>query len=489
MKSIKHPVDLRSLAALGLALILLACGGGGSGGDTAASGGGSAGSPPPAAQSLQTHLSACPGTVALNGPVACMVGLYEGKTAAGTDCAFNYGSDGVAYYTAGGQTVRADLSLTSAAVFQKKAENNAAGFAISWAIGIASGNDMDLSYRSSAEPASADGLFIKPKNAAVPSCLVETGPASAATGGESTSNLLGRTWQSPQLLNGSDASVGLLAGQPAFDAGLADDGHAFITFRQIDTNGRMAVQVVEGRVGGVGQSPQWTAPQVLDADAPLLAPGDTFRPRIAVSANGHAVVMWATQRACEADGYQGVNAGKTCRYVYASRRLASANAWEPAVRVVAAPLASNGYYYAKINSLGDAVLVLNGAKLPDPGRDYDPAGIDDRVLIARRAAGEANYRIDRSEWVRRASSLRRLSEWAHVELDEESNITIAAETNSGFGAILHTRLNITQPLVENASLSHDALMVFTNRPLAVAVSRLTPGSRSRASMTFASRNS
>lgn len=459
-------VFTRALAAW-LVLALAACGGGGGGSatDTAPTGNGGgagtpvAGAPAPSAQSLQSHLAGCANTLAINERMACMTGLYEGKTTDnGADCAFNYGSDGVAYYTAGAQTLRVELNpASSGAVFEKKAAGNSAAFAITWSIGIASGHEVGLWYRSGAEPASANGLLIKAANSAMPSCLVAAGPASAATGAASSGNLLGRTWHSPQMLNGGNAAVGLMAGQPAFDAGLADDGRAFVVFRQPDAGGRMAVQVVEGRAGAAGQAPEWSAPQVLDADAPLLTDG--FRPRVAVSANGHAVVMWAHPRACDADGYHGVNAGKTCRYIYASRRLAPAAAWEPAVRVAAAPLMATDYY-ARINSRGDTVLVFQGAKLPQAGSDSFDAANDARVVIARRTAGEAAYRIERSEWIRRASALRRLSEWAHVELDEASNITVAAETNALFGMALHTRLDMAQPVIENEGLTHDAAGVY-----------------------------
>ncbi|MET0383846.1 MAG: hypothetical protein ABW032_10545, partial [Burkholderiaceae bacterium] len=103
-----------------------------------------------------------------------MVGLYEGRTTdTGAYCAFEYGDDGVAYYFVGAQAVRVELSLTSSgAVFEKKAANNAAGFAIDWSIGIASGRDMELWFQSSAQPVSAGGLLIKPESAALPACLV-----------------------------------------------------------------------------------------------------------------------------------------------------------------------------------------------------------------------------------------------------------------------------------------------------------------------------
>jgi hypothetical protein len=452
--------SLTSVVAVLVATLMTACGGGG--GSAPAPGVSTSGGETPTAPttSLQSHLANCPNTLTLNETVPCMVGQYQGKTTNnGATCSFVYDRDGVATYSAGGQTLRGSLDpLQATTVFEKKVASNSAGFSINWSVGSPSGGDLTIYYQVASEPTSANGLLIKPKNTSVPTCLVESGPAAAATGGGSTANALGRAWQTPQLLNGGNGAVGLFADQAAFDAGMADDGRAFITFRQSDAGGRMAVYVVEGRPGGAGQNPSWSAPQALDVDAPLLI-ADGFRPRLAVSANGHAVVMWAHQRACEADGYFGVNAGQTCRYVYAARRLASDTAWEGPVRVAAAPLSVNDYY-ARINTQGDIVLVFHGAKLPQAGNTFFNEGSDNRVVIARRRAVETSYRVERSEWIRRKSVLNKLSEWARVELDESGNITIAAETNDDFGAVVNLRVDMAQPLPqtasENASLTQDS---------------------------------
>ena len=450
------------LSGVVLTAILPACGGGGGGGGDSAtdsSGATGGGGGPPTAATLQSHLAACPTTATLNEAAPCMVGQYEGKTTdTGDACTFVYGRDGVATYSAGGQSVQANPSATlSGAVFEKKAAGGSAGFSITWAVGIASGNDMDLSYQLDSEPASANGLFVKPKKAAVPSCLITTGPATPATSASSTANDLSRAWQSPQLLNGSAGALSAVSGEAAFVGGLADDGRAFVAFRQPDGTGRVAVQVVEGTPGAAGQSPTWTAPQVLDDAAPLLAGG--FLPAIAVSANGHAVVMWANEHACDADGYYSVNTGKTCRYVYASRRLATASNWEVPVRVAPAPL-TNKVYFARINSRGDVVLVFSGAKLRVPELDSTPNVVDDRIVIARRSAAEVGYRLDRSNYLLTRVTTRVLSEWVRVGLDDDGEITIAGETGADFGAILHTRMDMTQPLVENADLTHAALNIY-----------------------------
>jgi hypothetical protein len=373
-----------------LALALSACGGGGgSSTDSTATGGGTPPTvtPAPTTQSLQTHLSACPTALAINESIPCMAGLYEGKTTdTGAACAFKYDSDGVAYYTAGGQTENADLNiLYSGAVFDKKVAASSSGFALNLSLGIASGHAIEVWYQSSNEPASANGLLIKPKKAGMPACLVENGPTSSATGGESTANVLGKTWQSPQVLNGGGA-VGLFSDQPGFDAGLADDGQAVITFRQPDASGRMAVYVVQGKPGVAGEAATWTAPQQLDASAPLLT--GNYRPRIAVSSTGHAVVSWLTERPCESDAYEAEPAGKTCRYLYASRRLATDANWEPALRVRASPPMKAQDHFARINAQGNIVLAFRSFD----GRFSTVSATSTASALAIRNATDASYR-------------------------------------------------------------------------------------------------
>jgi hypothetical protein len=360
----RNQFAISKILAACLVLTLSACGGGGGGSavDASSTGnGGGATTPPtntpaPTAQSLQTHFSKCPTTLAINEQVACMGGLYEGKTTdTGAYCAFRYNSEGVASYTTAAQSESAGLGIYSGAVFEKKAGPSSSGFAINWSVGIASGHEMELWYQSSKEPASANGLLIKTKKVGMPACLVESGPTASATGDASTTNLLGKTWQSPQMLNGGGA-LGLFSDQPGFDAGLADDGRAVITLRQPDASGRMAVYVVEGKPGAASESAVWTAPVQLDAAAPLLA--GNFRPRIAVSSSGHAVVSWLTEAPCDAQAYQAEPAGKTCRYLYASRRLATEASWEPALRVRASPPMKAQDHFARINARGDIVLAF-----------------------------------------------------------------------------------------------------------------------------------
>ena len=427
-----------------LALALVACGGGGGADNPPAAGSGN--NPPDIGkQGLQAHLSVCPNTLVINKSVACMTGLYGGKTInGGAYCAFNYDhSSGTANYITGGTAWRVDLSLYSAAVFEKKAANNAAGFAISWSIGIASGKGIDVYYRASNEPASASGLLIKPDNASLSACLVESGPVAVPTGAASTANLTGRAWRSPHLLNGSAGALGLFSDQPAFDAGLADDGRAFITFRQPDANGRMAVHVVEGRAGATGQDPSWTAPLMLDTDAPLLA--GNFRPRIAVSGNGHAVVAWLTERPCEADAYQSSPAGKTCRYLYASRRLAWEAAWEPARRVRASPPMTSQDHFARINARGDVVLVFPSFYFNSPGDTLHST----TSMLAIRHVSEANYQAARLNgfWTNSVDGIP-FGQRIQTELDDSGNLFVAGQSGGPFDqAQLRTTTTLAQSLL------------------------------------------
>jgi hypothetical protein len=415
-QKISNRFTISNVITVCIALTLSACGGGGGGNPITLA--------PDNAKSLQTHFSSCPNTLALNEAIACMVGLYEGKTTdTGAYCAFKYTANGIATYTAAGQTLRAELSLTtSGAVFEKKAANNSAGFAVSGAVGIASGNDMDFWYQSSSEVASTAGLLIKAKKAGVPACLIETGPTPNATGGESTANVLGKTWQSPQMLNGAGA-VGLFSDQPGFDTGLADDGRAFIAYRQTDAGGRMGVYVVEGRPGAAGEGPVWTTPQLLDGDAPLLV--GNYRPRIAVSSTGHAVVSWLSERPCEADSYLTEPAGKNCRYLYATRRLASETVWEPAKRVHASPPMKSQDHFARINSRGDLVLAFPGFyDLSSIGNVYSQS-----MLAVRGAADSVYGKVKLSGFWSNSQDVTPFGERILSETDNASNLFVAGEAS------------------------------------------------------------
>lgn len=368
-------------SVLVLLVALAACGGGG---------GGSTPTPPPppppptgggTGDALQAYLAACPTTATVNQAAPCMTGVYEGTTASGSACAFAYDRDGVAWYLADGQSIRADLSVTgSASVYEKVAASNPAGFSLRWSVGIASGNDIDLSYRAPAEPASATGLYIRPLRSGVPACLVTQGPDVAASGAASTANTLGRQWQAPQAIDGG-GGLDDLGTEPGFEGGLADDGRVFVVMRRRDGTGRIGVQMVEGRIAGSG-APTWTAPQVLDADAPL-APG-ALRPRIAVAPTGHAVAAWLAALPCEADSYESSPAGKTCRYLVATRRLAGAGAWEAPQRVRASPPVTAPDHTVRIDAAGNAAIVFTGVQTP--------GSAGNRSFVALRGAAESGWR-------------------------------------------------------------------------------------------------
>ncbi len=455
-----HLAFSKVVAAL-MAVALSACGGGGgvSSSSDAASGGdgGGAGAPPassskPAPVSLQAHLSACPLGLVINKSIACMVGLYEGKTTdTGAVCTFKYGSDGVAYYTAGGQTLSADLSLLySPAVFDKSAAAaSPSGFAINWTVGIGSGRELDVSYQAAKEPLSANGLFIKPKKAEMPGCLVENGPKATATGAESTANLLGKTWQGPQMLNGAGA-VGLFSDQPGFDAGLADDGRAVIAFRQPDASGRMAVYVVQGKPGAAGEGPVWTAPEQLDAAAPLLV--GNYRPRIAVSGTGHAVVSWLSERACEADAYEEKPAGKKCRYFYASRRLATDANWEAPVRLRASMPIKMQDHFARINARGDVVVAF-------PSFDNRFGSNSEVAAIAVRNVADAKYQA-LPMYGFRPYSEKPFGEGFFSSVDDAGNLFVAGKSTSFLGEV--SQLRTTMALVPSLPTGKDSPVESTS---------------------------
>jgi len=427
-------------AAFVLFAAISACGGGG--GSTAPevnSSGGGAGTASPGSpstttpagntSSLLSHLAQCPNALTINETVPCMVGQYSGKTIdTGVACTFVYDPDGVATYNVGTQTLRGSLNPGLAVtVFEKKPANNSAGFSIDWTVGSPSGGEVNVSYQLAKEPAGAGGMLIKPKNGGVPTCLVQSGPAVPATGGGSTANLLSRSWQTPQLLNGGNGALGLLADQAAFDAGMAEDGRAFITYRQPDAAGRMAVFVVEGRPGAAGQNPAWSLPLVLDGDAPLLA--GNFRPRIAVSSNGHAVVTWLTQRPCEADAVYETNpAGKTCRYFYASRRLATDAAWEAPKRVKASPTMVSQDHFARINAQGDVLLAFPSFNPLFVGS----SGITSSTLAVRLVTSAEYRSVGLSGFWSNPIDTTAFADRIHADLDDANNIFVAGEASGAF---------------------------------------------------------
>ena len=417
-------------SVLALLVALAACGGGG----------GSAPTPPPppppppptgggAPDALATHLASCPTTTTFNQPSPCMTGVYEGTTPGGNACAFAYDRDGVAWYLAEGQSLRADLSLTgSGSVYEKVTASNPTGFSLRWSVGLASGNDIDLSYRSPAEPASATGLYIRPLRSGVPACLVTQGPDLAASGAASTANTLGRQWQAPQVIDGG-GGLDDLGSEPGFEAGLADDGRVFVVMRRRDGAGRIGVQLVEGHIAG-NAAPTWTAPQVLDADVPL-APG-ALRPRIAVAPTGHAVAAWVAALPCEADSYESSPAGKTCRYLVATRRLAGASTWETPQRVRASPPVTAPDHTVRIDAAGNAAIVFTGVQTP--------GSAGNRSFVALRGAAEAGWRsVMLNDFNYNSLTTTPLAQRVHVALAGDGALFAAGLSSSTFADVARAR--------------------------------------------------
>jgi hypothetical protein len=452
-----------SVLALLLAVLISACGGGGGGGspgDTAPPPTGGGTTPPtttpppttipptiagPTAQTLLAHLSACANTplVFSYSPLACMVGEYEGKTTdSGAPCVFKYASNGYGYLLVGGQTVASiEGPSSSPALFEKIAASNSAGFSIVMDVDTASDRMLTVHYFSSSKPASANGLLIQvPRQPTVPSCLVAAGPVMSPPGAASTANLLGKTWQSPQLLNGTVGAVTPLSDRPAFDAGLAEDGRAFIAFRQPDANGRLAVYVVEGKPGAAGQPAVWTAPQQLDADAPLIL--GNYRPRIAVSGNGHAVVAWMSERACEDDSYEKTPAGKKCIYLHASRRLATDTKWEPAQRLYASPPVTSHDHYARVNTRGDVAVIFPGFYFLTASKDY----LRNASMLATRKAADGSYRIVSLEGFKSDSKFIAFTQSTSADLDNSGGLFMAGMSSA---PLSYTLIN-DQSTIESA---------------------------------------
>lgn len=436
---------------LGSSLWLVACGGGGGGASTApatdtsgsggstggasgGTGGSSSGSTSTGLAALQAQLDTCPVGSQFNKVMACMQGLYVGRaTDDGSPCALRYDERGVTWYTSNRASNRLSLSSSSSGASYYKAAQagSASGYMLSLTVGIASGAQMDLLWQDPKEPGSATGLLVKTHTTSAPDCLITTPPEVAASSSLATTNLTGRRWDSPTALD-TLGSGGLpidsgATGNTGFEAGLADDGTAWITFAHTDDSGRLAVQVVRGQAGTGSQASTWSAPLVLDAMAPLVA---GYRPRLAVSPNGHAVVTWMTDRACGADGYESSPAGKTCHYMMASRRLAGTGTWEAPQVVGASPPTTIHDHHVRINTAGDVVVTYVGTGL---------AGADIKTtMLGLRAAADSAFRRSRPFDLRsNYGSGEALEASIATALDDRGNLVVAGKRQSfmGLGAV------------------------------------------------------
>lgn len=382
-----------------------------------------------ATPSLRAALDRCPYSASLiNKPVACLVGLWEGRTTDGADdrCALNYLADGTAYYLAGARAQRIPLSaLSSGSVYAKQKADTPSGYALSLAIGIASGRALDLYYQHADQPRSARGLLVVPADPQWAGCLFTAAPSTAVKGASVTTNRTGRRWQ-PAARPDPSHLVAPLDARPGYDAGMADDGTAVIAYRQ-QRDDRVAVAVVTGRPGDADTPPRWSDPVVLDDAAPLL--DEPVRPRVAVSRTGHAVVSWYAARPCEADAYEADPAGKTCRYFYAARRLAGARRWEPAQRVRAAVARGPLDSQPTINARGDIAIAYT---------TFTTYGGESAVAV--RAAGDASYRSVSLQGFRYSRSPGdELNRFLAVDLDDAGHLTVAGETISWSGGLKHQR--------------------------------------------------
>lgn len=427
--------------ALGCSLWLAACGGGGGGGGstgTAAgtdssgsssggSSGGSSGSPGAGLAALQAQFDACPMGSQFNKVMACMQGLYVGRAVDdGSLCALRYDEQGVTWYTSNRASNRLSMSFSSSGASYYKAAQagSSSGYTLSLSVGIASGAQMDLLWQDPKEPGSAAGLLVKTNTSSAPDCLITTPPELPASSSTATANQTGRRWDSPTALNtlgggGLPLDAGA-TGHGGFEAGLADDGTAWITFAHLDDSGRLAVQVVRGQAGDGSQASTWSAPLVLDAMAPLVV---GYRPRLAVSPNGHAVVAWVSERACGADGYESSPAGKTCHYMMASRRLAGAGGWETPQVVGASPPTPIHDHHVRINAAGDVVVTYVGTGL---------AGADIKTtMLGLRATADSAYRRSRPFNLRSTfNSGETLEASIATALDDAGNLVIAGRRQS-----------------------------------------------------------
>ncbi|MDT7836059.1 hypothetical protein [Aquabacterium sp. OR-4] len=444
-RGVTHRLATRAAAAclaISLGAWLAACGGGGGGAPASDSGGNGAGnggsnggsgggsSPGAGLAALQAQLAACPTGSRFNEVASCMQGLYEGRaTDDGSLCALRYDASGQVWYSTNRSSNRLTLSFSgSGATFHKTVQaSSASGFSISLTVGIASGAEMSLHWQNPAEPGSANGLLVKSQTAAAPDCLITTPTQVAASSSTATGNQTSLSWDSPTTLNtlgtGGLRVASGASGNTGFDAGLADDGSAWVAFAQADGAGRLAVQVVQGQAGAAGQAARWAAPVVLDDAAPLLA---DHRPRLAVSSSGHAVVSWITERACTADAYELSPAGKLCRYMVATRRRAGASAWETPQVVGASPPSKVHDHRVRINAAGDVAITYVGMSAAGSSST--------RSLLGLRAAADGAFRNIVLNGLRSSFDFgETLAEGIDTALDDSGRLVVAGRIQSLMG--------------------------------------------------------
>jgi hypothetical protein len=149
----------------------------------------------------------------------------------------------------------------------------------------------------------------------------------------------GRVWSVGRQVDAGDVSIG------ALQAAEVDDSGRLTALLSQPVGTRTALLAVTGSPGARSASPDFGAPQAIDA----LAPHDPFQPAVlSVSPSGRAAAAWIAQAPC---------GGGSCDFVFVARRLASGS-WGAPVRLARSRLPAN--LAVRGNDAGD-VLVAHDA--------------------------------------------------------------------------------------------------------------------------------
>lgn len=246
--------------------------------------------------------------------------------------------------------------------------------------------------------------------------------ATLTVNAASASALSGRTWRAGALIENSAATVWTFANTQGFEVRISDDGLATAIFMQTDALGRKALQVSDRAAGTDAVEPSWSNPTVVDASAPIA---DGFRPRLAVSPNGNALITWVSEQTCGTDSYGAYVGQPGCKYIYSSRRLASSAVWEAPVKVVSSTM-SYGGPIPMINDRGETAIMFDGM----PGMVNTL--YSHRPGIAMRTSSEATYRVEYLENIG-LGNLREVGREVLAGLDRSGNVTVVGEQGNEFG--------------------------------------------------------
>lgn len=284
-----------------------------------------------------------------------------------------------------------------------------------------------FSFVSRSTPGASYAVSVKTQPAGQ-NCSVTQGSGTVASADITTvqvtcaatvSALAGKTWQTGALIENGAGFVRTYVNRPGFELGLSDNGAATAIFMQ-DNGTREALMVSDWQAGATATAP--STPFTIDTAAPVNS--ISYRPRLAVAPGGNAVITWVSMQTCGSDSY-GTVGQAGCEYIYASRRLAGATAWEAPVKVVATTEAF-GSQLPMINDQGAIAVLLDGM----PGMVNTISS--HRAAVALRTSTEAAYRIEYLTDLQ-LGTLLTIGNHVLAGLDKAGRVTVVGEQANASG--------------------------------------------------------